>query len=196
MSTPLTAGVSAAAHNLEARSAGGALVGDNLAAALDAARGDAAYARVLFLFLGLPAAVLAGLLTATVVAAGADRRRRDQALLRARGATRRQLMWLAAAEATVVGIAGSAAGITAAALVGLAEFGSPSLGADARTAVGWAAASAAVGMGIAAASVLAPAWRDLRMELAQARGSRLVTANDRLLRVCARTRFAKLMRSL
>jgi putative ABC transport system permease protein len=154
--------VSAAAHNLEARSAGGALVGDNLAAALGAARGDAAYARVLFLFLGLPAAVLAGLLTATVVTAGADRRRRDQALLRARGATRRQLMWLAAAEATVVGIGGSAAGLAAAALVGLAEFGSPSLGADARTAVGWAAASAAVGMGTAAASVLAPAWRDLR----------------------------------
>ena len=154
--------VSAAAHNLEARSAGGALVGDNLAAALGAARGDAAYARVLFLFLGLPAAVLAGLLTATVVTAGADRRRRDQALLRARGATQRQLMWLAAAEATVVGIAGSAAGLAAAALVGLAEFGSPSLGADARTAVGWAAASAAVGMATAAASVLAPARRDLR----------------------------------
>ena len=47
--------VSAAAKNLEARSAGGAVVGDNLGAALDAARGDAAYARVLFLFLGLPA---------------------------------------------------------------------------------------------------------------------------------------------
>jgi putative ABC transport system permease protein len=154
--------VSAAAHNLEARSAGGALVGDNLAAALDAARGDAAYARVLFLFLGLPAAVLAGLLTATVVTAGADRRRRDQALLRARGATQRQLMWLAAAEATVVGLAGSAAGLAAAALVGLTEFGSPSLGADARTAVGWAAASAAVGMATAAAAVLAPARRDLR----------------------------------
>jgi len=176
--------VSAAAHNLEARSAGGALVGDNLAAALDAARGDAAYARVLFLFLGLPAAVLAGLLTATVVTAGADLRRRDQALLRARGATRRQLMWLAAAEATVVGIAGSAAGITAAALVGLAEFGSPSLGADARTAVGWAAASAAVGMGIAAASVLAPAWRDLR-------DSSIVTARANL----SRTRTPRWTRS-
>jgi putative ABC transport system permease protein len=59
--------VTAAAHNLEARSAGAALIGDNLAAALDAARADAAYARVLFLFLGLPAAVVAVLLTATVV---------------------------------------------------------------------------------------------------------------------------------
>ena len=50
---------------------------------------DAAYAQVLFVFLGLPAAVLAALLTATVVAAGADRRRHDQALLRARGASPR-----------------------------------------------------------------------------------------------------------
>ena len=64
-------------------------VGDNLGAALGAARSDAAYARVLFLFLGLPAAVLAALLTATVVTAGADRRRHDQALLRARGASQR-----------------------------------------------------------------------------------------------------------
>src|SRR5690348_5891638 len=48
----------AAGHNLEARSAGGALVGNNLAAALDAARQDAAYAQVLFLFLGLPGAIL------------------------------------------------------------------------------------------------------------------------------------------
>jgi putative ABC transport system permease protein len=170
--------VNGAAHNLEARSAGGALVGDNLGAALGAARGDAAYAGVLFLFLGLLAAVLAGLLTATVVAAGADRRRREQALLRARGATQRQLMWLAAAEATVVGVGGSAAGLAAAALVGLAEFGSPNLGADARTAVGWAVASAAVGMGIAAASVLAPAWRDVR-------DSTVVTARAAVIRTRA-----------
>ncbi|GAB7072051.1 FtsX-like permease family protein [Mycobacterium hodleri] len=154
--------VSAAAHNLEARSAGAARVGDNLGAALDAARGDAAYARVLFLFLGLPAAVLAALLTATVVTAGADRRRRDQALLRARGASQAQLIRLAAAEALVVGSIGSAVGLAAAALVGLAAFGSPSLGTDTSTAIGWAAGSAGVGLAIAAVTVLTPAWRDLR----------------------------------
>nr|MDQ6936377.1 ABC transporter permease [Actinomycetota bacterium] len=66
--------VTAAAHNLEAAAAGGASVGDNLAAALGSARQDAAYAQVLFLFLGLPGAVLAGLLTATIAAAGAVRR--------------------------------------------------------------------------------------------------------------------------
>jgi putative ABC transport system permease protein len=154
--------VSAAAHNLEARSSGGALVGDNLGAALGAARGDAAYARVLFLVLGLPAALLAALLTATVVTAGAPRRRHDQALLRARGATQGHLIRLAAAEAIVVGLVGSAVGLAAAALVGLATFGSASFGADTPTAIGWAGASAAGGLAIAAATVLAPAWRDLR----------------------------------
>ncbi|MDT5070405.1 MAG: putative transport system permease protein, partial [Mycobacterium sp.] len=154
--------VVSAAHNLEARSAGSALVGDNLAAALDAARGDAAYAGVLFLFLGLPAAVVAALLTATVVDAGAPRRRREQALLRARGATTGRLVWLSTAETVVVGVVGSAAGLASAALIGLVSFGSSSFGADTASAVSWAVASVAVGLAIAAAAVLVPAWRDLR----------------------------------
>jgi putative ABC transport system permease protein len=133
-----------------------------LAAALGAARGDAAYARVLFLFLGLPAAVLAALLTAAVVTAGADRRRHDQALLRARGASRVQLIRLAAVEAIVVGIVGAAAGLGAAGVVGPAAFGSPGLGAERLTAIGWATASAAVGLVIAVAAVLVPAWHELR----------------------------------
>src|SRR6202043_1699887 len=54
--------VSGAAHNLESRLAGAGLVGNNIGAALDAARSDAAYATVMFLFLGLPGAALAALL--------------------------------------------------------------------------------------------------------------------------------------
>ena len=154
--------ITAAAHNLEARSAGSAQVGDNLGAALGAARGDAAYARVLFVFLGAPAAVLAGLLTATIVAVGAPRRRGEQALLRARGASSRQLVGLAAAEAVVVGILGSAAGLAIAALVGLAAFGSAGSGASTVTAIGWGAGSATAGLAIAAATIVAPAWHDLR----------------------------------
>ena len=153
--------ITAAAHNLEARSTGGALVGDNLGAALGAARGDAAYARVLFLFLGLPAAVLAGLLTATIVSAGAPRRRKDQALLRARGASRAQLIRLAAAEALAVGTVGCVVGLGVAALVGQVTFGSPGFGAGGTAALGWSLSAAAVGLTIAAVSVLAPAWRDL-----------------------------------
>ena len=154
--------VTGAAHNLEARGSGGALVGDNLGAALDAARGDAAYARILFLFLGLPAAALAVLLTATVVDSGSDRRRREHALLRARGATSTRLLRLSGAEAIVVGFLGSALGVAVAAVVGVATFGTSSFGANSSAALASAGASAAVGLAIAGMTVLAPAWREQR----------------------------------
>ncbi|MGI8816785.1 MAG: FtsX-like permease family protein, partial [Pseudonocardia sp.] len=153
---------SAAAHNLEARSAGRAVVGNNLAATLDAARSDAAYAQVLFLFLGLPGAVLAGLLTAAVSSVGAVRRRREQALLRARGASARQLVRLAAVEAVAIGIIGGVVGLAAAALIGALAFGSVSFGVDAATAAEWVASAAGLGLAVAAAAVLWPAVRDLR----------------------------------
>jgi putative ABC transport system permease protein len=154
--------ITAAAHNLEARTGGGATVGDNLGAALGAARQDASYSQVLFLFLGLPGAVLAGLLTAAVTSAGATRRRREQALLRTRGASSRQLLLLAAVEAAVVGVVGSVVGLACAALVGRVAFGSAQFGATTATAVGWTAAAALAGLAIAAATVLLPARRDLR----------------------------------
>jgi putative ABC transport system permease protein len=154
--------VSGSAHNLEARTAGGAVVGDNLGAALDAARSDAAYAQVLFLFLGLPGAVLAGLLTGAVTAAGALRRRQEQALLRTRGATSRQLVGLAAVEAGLVGMAGAVLGLGATALVGRLAFGSVRFGTSAATALAWILSAALVGLLIAAASILLPAYRDLR----------------------------------
>jgi putative ABC transport system permease protein len=152
----------AAAHNLEARTSGGAVVGNNLGAALDSARQDAAYAQVLFLFLGLPGAVLAALLTSAVTGAGATRRRREQALLRSRGASYRQLMRVAALEAAVVGVAGSLAGLAGAALVGTLAFGSARFGATTATAVGWTAGAAAAGLVIAGLTVLLPARRDAR----------------------------------
>ena len=101
------ADVMARAKNLEARLAGAGLVGDNLGAQLDAARSDALYAELLFLFLGLPGAVLAALVTSVIGAAGGDRRRREQALLRIRGASPRRIVWLAGAEALLVGVLGS-----------------------------------------------------------------------------------------
>ncbi|MYT19276.1 ABC transporter permease, partial [Streptomyces sp. SID7760] len=110
--------VTAAARNLEVRTSGGVVVGDNLGAALDAARKDALYAQVLFLFLGVPGAVLAALLTAAVAGAGADRRRQEQALLRTRGLPPRRVAALASAEAAVVGITGGLLGIAIAAVAG------------------------------------------------------------------------------
>jgi len=162
--------VTAAAHNLEARASGGAVVGDNLGAALDGARQDALYAQILFLFLGLPGAVLAALLTAAVAGAGADRRRREQALLRTRGLRPRQVAATAAAEAGCTGLVGGLLGLGLAAVVGRIAFGTASFGATTGAAVGWFVAAPLLGLLIAAAAVLLPALRDVRAgTVAQAR---------------------------
>ena len=160
-----TAAFSAAqglARNLEVRLQGQARVGNDLAAALDAARSDSLYARVAFLFLGLPGALLATLLTITLASAGSDRRRREQALLRARGATTSALMRIALAETFFVGLAGGAVGLGAALMIGRAAFGSASFGAGTRSAVVWALASLAGGLAVAGIAIAVPALRDAR----------------------------------
>jgi putative ABC transport system permease protein len=154
--------VSGSARNLETHLAGTGLVGDNLGTALDAARKDALYAELLFLFLGVPGAILAGLVTASIAAAGADRRRRDAALLRTRGASTRQLVRVALAETALAGGLGVAAGLGGALLIGSAAFGTASFGASALAAALWAGGAAAAGLGIAAGSIALPAWRDAR----------------------------------
>jgi putative ABC transport system permease protein len=154
--------VSGAARNLEVRLAGTGLVGDNLGSTLSAARSDALYAQVLFLFLGLPGAVLAGLLTAAVAGSGADRRRREQALLRTRGATTRDLVHLGAFEALLVGGTGAVLGLGLAGAVGQVAFGTVDFGATAATALAWGLGAALFGFGIAALAVALPAWRDAK----------------------------------
>jgi putative ABC transport system permease protein len=153
----------AAAHNLEAKLAGAGQIGDNLGAALDAARGDSSYASVLFLFLGLPGAVLCGILTVAVANAGAERRRREQALLRTRGASASQVGRLASVEALFAGIVGGTIGLGIAALVGLVAFGSASFGGSVQSAILWPLGAFAAGLVIALTAVLIPAVRDFRM---------------------------------
>ena len=107
-----------AANNLAVATSGGAVVGNNLGASLDAAREDASYARLLFLFLGAPGALLAIALIAAVTQAGAERRRAEQVLLRARGSSPAQLMRLVLVEAVVIGVLGGVVGLAAVALIG------------------------------------------------------------------------------
>ncbi|MFF1542263.1 FtsX-like permease family protein [Streptomyces sp. NPDC058291] len=154
--------VTGAAHHLEAKSAGTVLVGNNLAAALDSARQDALYAQILFLFLGVPGAVLAAALTVAVASAGGDRRRREQGLLRLRGLRPRQITALAGLEAALVGVVGGLAGLGLAALTGRLAFGATSYGASAGAWVVWYAVAFVLGVAAAAAAVLVPALRDLR----------------------------------
>ncbi|WP_406227607.1 FtsX-like permease family protein [Streptomyces anthocyanicus] len=154
--------VTGAAHHLEAKSAGSALVGNNLGAALDSARQDALYAQILFLFLGVPGAVLAAALTVAVASAGGERRRREQGLLRLRGLRPRQITALAGLEAALVGTVGGLAGLGLAALTGRLAFGAASFGAGAGTWALWYAVAFVLGVVVAAAAVLVPALRDLR----------------------------------
>lgn len=151
--------VQGAARNLEARIAGNGIVADNLAARLDAVRSDALYARVLFLFLGAPGAVLAALLTFAVANSGSDRRRRDQALLRLRGASQAVILKMAAAEAAYVGTVGAFFGLAIAAVstryvLGMVIF-------DASVLI-WTLMSVMVGLLLAGVAIVVPAWNDAR----------------------------------
>jgi putative ABC transport system permease protein len=139
-----------AANNLEVRTSGAAVVGNNLAAALDGAREDAGYARILFLFLAVPGAVLAAGLTAAVAQAGAERRRTEQSLLRARGATPPRLVRLVLLETGVVGSVGVVLGLLVAWVTGAAPV------------LSWDLVAAGLGLGVAAVVVAAPAIRDVR----------------------------------
>ena len=154
--------VTGQAKHLEAALAGGGLVGDNLSARLGAARSDAVYAQLLFLFLGLPGAIIAGLLTAAVASSGRDRRRHEQALLRVRGASPRQIVRLAAYEALLTGTVGTALGLFGASIAGWLAFRMARFGATGGQTVAWALLSALVGFGLSYLTVVLPAWRDAR----------------------------------
>jgi putative ABC transport system permease protein len=147
------------ANNVEARIAGSGIVGDNLAARLGGARQDALYARVLFLFLGLPGALLAALLTFATAAAGAGHRRLEQGLLRVRGASTSELLRLAALEALIVGIGGVTLGVALAAIAGGTPRASDLLGPTTRL---WVGSAALNGIFLATVAVLYPAWASAR----------------------------------
>ncbi|MDQ6690252.1 MAG: FtsX-like permease family protein, partial [Gemmatimonadota bacterium] len=143
----------------EARVAGSAIVGDNLAARLGAVREDALYARVLFLFLGLPGAILAIILTFAVSATGGDRRRREQALLRVRGATTSTILRLESLEALVVSIF---AVIVALFITWLVIHRMVTIPLARRQTVWVLVVALLIGIGTALGAVIIPAWREAR----------------------------------
>src|SRR5437868_8147438 len=69
---------------------------DNLGDSLNGAAGDALYAQTLYIMLAVPGALIALGLAYLAALGTAERDRRNLALLRARGARRRDLVWLAA----------------------------------------------------------------------------------------------------
>jgi putative ABC transport system permease protein len=101
------------------------VVADNAAEALFESREDSVNAKMLFLLLGIPGVLVAGALGLTGVSALVESYRREEALLRMRGATNGQITWLATAQAAVAGFAGAALGLAVASLAVCAATGKP-----------------------------------------------------------------------
>ena len=83
---------------------------DNLADGLNTAAGDALYAETLYIMLAVPGALVALGLAYLAALGAAEEDRRNLALLRARGARRRDLVVLALLESLVLGVLAGAAG--------------------------------------------------------------------------------------
>jgi putative ABC transport system permease protein len=91
-------------HRLERTLPGQVQFVDNLSDQLNTAAGDSLYAQTLYIMLAVPGALIALGLAYLAALGTVERDRRDLSLLRARGATRRDLFTLAGIESVIVGI--------------------------------------------------------------------------------------------
>src|SRR5207249_10117245 len=83
---------------------------DNLVDSLNTSAGDALYAETLYIMLAVPGALVALGLAYLAALGTAERDRQSLALLRARGARRRDLFALAAIESALLGLGAGAVG--------------------------------------------------------------------------------------
>jgi putative ABC transport system permease protein len=141
---------------------------DNLSDELNNAAGDAMYAQTLYIMLAVPGALIALGLAYLAALGTVDRDRRDLSLLRARGATRRDLLTLAGIESLIVGlIAGLAgAGLALAAVELLVKGGAELTAGRAVLLVGVCVVLAIAG---AAAARLGASFSALRGSVAEGR---------------------------
>jgi putative ABC transport system permease protein len=111
--------------------------------------------------------VLAALITAAIAGAGRARRMRELALLRIRGATLTETLLKPAVEATVIELAGAAAGL----IIAFAALHLMGVSVDALTALAWGLFTAIAGLAFAVAAMVLPAALDARLlTVAQTRG--------------------------
>ena len=151
------------ANNLSAKLAGEGVIANNLAARLDGVRLDALFAKVLFMFLGVPGALVAILLTMLIVLSGAHRRRHDIALLQLRGAGLAQTITLVGLEALLVGLIGSSLGVLVAWIAAHSLMPLPTGPAEAI----WFVLAAAGGVIASLLIFLVPSWTTLHRSVGQ-----------------------------
>ena len=125
-----------ATARLETSRIGGAVVAagspsnyllDNISNTLDVAAGDAGTAKRLFLFLGVPGGFLAAMLAAYSGTVLAEAQRREQAMLRVRGAARPHLLRMLALRTGALTAVGSAIGLGCGYLLAAVILGKESL---------------------------------------------------------------------
>lgn len=110
-------------RQLERQTPGAVVVADNTVDVLVVAREDATNAKILFLLLGIPGALAAAGIGLAAASALAEAHRREDALLRLRGATSGQVARVTAAHAALAGLVGAALGLGVAALAVAAVTG-------------------------------------------------------------------------
>ncbi len=115
------------AYNVMTVASGQDYLIDNISNTVAVARDDAAAAKRLFIFLGVPGGLLAGMLAAYAGNVLASGQRREQATLRIRGAGRRHLLWMLTMRVSAITVVGAVVGLvlgylSAAAVVGHATL--------------------------------------------------------------------------
>jgi putative ABC transport system permease protein len=101
-------------HLLERQAPGSIVVSDQAAEPLTLAQADATNAKILFLLLGIPGLLAAAALGLASESALAEAHRREEALLRLRGASDAQLVRATAAQAVLAGLLGAVLGLVVA----------------------------------------------------------------------------------
>ncbi|MDX6628214.1 MAG: putative transport system permease protein, partial [Gaiellales bacterium] len=148
---------------------------DNLAETLTGAAGDALYAQALYIMLAVPGALVALGLAYLAALGTAEQDRKSLALLRARGATRRDLIGLAATESVLLGLVAGLLG-AAGALVAVTGLISGSVGLTPLRIATTTAICIAVAIGGALAARLGASIGALRGNVSEGRrGSKRAT---------------------
>ena len=143
---------------------------DNISNTLEVARDDASVGRRMFIFLGFPGVLLAVFLTAYSGSILASSQRRENALLRLRGAHRGHLMRILVAKAVILAGVGSAIGTGLGFLLVMAVLGRAALlDASARDLTVSALVGLGVGMVATALALCLPGIRSLGHEISQER---------------------------
>ncbi|MEP7360540.1 MAG: ABC transporter permease [Chloroflexota bacterium] len=154
-------------HRIEIQGAGAFSVVDDAAAALEPVASDLLWGQVLFVFLALPGVLLALAISRLAADATGEATRRHIALLRARGASRRQIARVMLESAAAVSLTAAVVGSVGGAVVAWLLFGPTFAGIDALS-----TALVAVSLSVLLVTVLAtivaalPLREQIRGELA------------------------------